>query len=188
MKPMNPISRPSVRVVIVDAMPQDYEALLAAADTPGVSIHFLLSGSDALRFARRYPSQLWVINARLPDMSGFDLAEMLRSTRRSALVFIIGDEYCLDDEIRALTLGLAKYVCKPLEPSWILPHSRDFCIPLPAPRSSPPSLWVISASDSDAAEETPEALSLPGANKAGGEGEDQVILPFNPHFSQLPAA
>ncbi len=187
---MNSISKPSVRVVIVDSVPQDYEALLAAAGTPGVSIHFLSSGRDALRFARRFESGLWVINTELPDMTGFDLAAMLRSIRRSALVFMIGDEYRLDDEMQALTLGLAKYLCKPLEPSWILPHSRDFCIPLPSYWASTPELWVVSPSDGDAggnmpAESVSESLSLSSLER---EVEDQVILPFNPNFPQPPAA
>jgi CheY-like chemotaxis protein len=183
---MNPISKPSVRVVIVDSTPQDYEAVLAAAGTPGVSIHFLLSGTDALHFARRCQSGLWVINAQLPDMSGFDLAEMLRSVRRSAVVFIIGDEYRLDDEMQALTLGLAKYLCKPLEPSFILPHSRDFCIPLRAYRNSSPALRIVSPPQSGAVEGRPVLLALPGAS--GEKGENEVILPFNPNFPQRPAA
>ena len=28
-------------------------------------------------------------------------------------------------------MGLAKYLCKPLEPSWVLPHEGESCIPLP---------------------------------------------------------
>ena len=76
MKPMS--SAPSVRIIIVDETPEDYNAVLAAAGTPGVSFHFLLSGNHALRFAKRYPSGLWVIHTQLPDVSGFDFAQMLR--------------------------------------------------------------------------------------------------------------
>ncbi len=184
--PMKPILTPLIRVAIVDSSPQDYNALLAAAGTPGLSIHFLSNGNDALRFARRYQSGLWVINTQLPDMSGFDLAEMLRSVRPSALVFIIGDEYRVDDEVQALTLGLAKYLCKPLEPSWILPHSRDFCIPLRAYQNSSPALRVVAPAQGDAAEDSPESVPLPAAGAK--EGEDQVILPFNPNFRRRPAA
>ena len=151
-----------------------------------MSIHFLSSGRDALRFAKRFESGLWVINTELPDMTGFDLATMLRSIRRSALVFMIGGEYRLDDEMQALTLGLAKYLCKPLEPSWILPHSRDFCIPLPSYWSSLPELWVISPSDTDAAEDESESFSMTATTDE--EEETQIILPFNPNFPQRPAA
>ena len=172
-----------------DSTPQDYHALLASAGTPGVSFHFLISGNDALRFAKRQQSGLWVINTRLSDMSGFDLAAMLRSVRPNALVFIIGDEYCLDDEMQALTQGFAKYLCKPLEPSWLLPDSQDFCIPLPANRFLAPVLRVITSSDRDANEVSPETVSLPGGEE--NEADDQVILPFNPdvpRIRRMPAA
>ena len=183
---MKPLSAPSNRIAIVDSSPEDYIELLAAADRPGVSIHFLISGNDALRFARRYHSGLWVINSQLPDMSGFDLAEMLRSVHRSAVVFLIGDEYRLDDEMQALTLGLAKYLCKPLEPSWILPHRRDFCIPLPACRNLSRALRVVTPAEYDGKEYNIEVHTLPRASEE--EGEDQVILPFDPAFRQRPAA
>ena len=177
---------PSVRIIIVDSTPQDYNALLAAAGAPGVSIHFLVSGNDALRFVKRNPSGLWVINTQLPDVSGFDLAQMLRSVRPSALVFMMGDEYRLDDEMQTLTLGLAKYLCKPLEPSWILPDSQDFCIPLRAYRNAFPALSVAAPAKRKVTEDLPETISMAGASADDGEGRD--IVPFNPDFRRRPAA
>ncbi len=177
---------PSIHIAIVDSTPQDYISLLFAAQSPGVSIHFLLRGNDALRFAKRYHSVVWVINSRLPDMTGFDLAEMLRTVRRSAAVYLICDEYREEDEMRALTLGLAKYLCKPLEPSWVLPHRRDFCIPLPTCRSLSSALRIVAPVEYDGKDGALTALSLPGANERADE--DQVILPFNPNLRQRPAA
>jgi CheY-like chemotaxis protein len=183
---MKPILTPSIRVAIADSAPEDYDALLAAAGTPGVSIHFLSSGNDSLRFAKRCHAGLWVINTRLPDMSGFDLAEMLRAVRPSALVFMIADEYRLDDEVQALTLGLTKYLCKPLDPAWVLPQSRDFCIPLPIYRRSPLLSQMVASPESVVFEAPRQSVPLPGTSEE--EGEDQVILPFNPNFRQRPAA
>jgi CheY-like chemotaxis protein len=185
-KPMKQILTPSIRVAIVDASPQDYCALLADAGRPGVSIHFLIDGNDTLRFAKRCHCGLWVINRQLPDMSGFDLAQMLRSVRPSALIFLIAEQYNLDDELQTLTLGLAKYLCKPLEPAWILPDSEDFCIPLPTSRSVPPIFRVVSSPASDIIMDMPESVSLPEAAEKWGGG--QVVLPFNPDFRRKPAA
>ncbi len=121
----------SLRLAVVDMAPRDYSELLAATGAPGVSLHFLVSGNDALQFARRWQAGLWLVNSQLCDMTGFELAETLRSTRPSALIFIIGDQYRLADELQTLSMGLAKYLCKPLEPSWVLPHEGESCIPLP---------------------------------------------------------
>ncbi|MGA2502216.1 MAG: hypothetical protein ABSH20_31115, partial [Tepidisphaeraceae bacterium] len=77
-------------------------------------------------------------------------------------------------------------LCKPLEPAWILPNSRDFCIPLPAYRNSPPALRIVAPAESGQEVSTPESLPLPGAGKE--VGDDQVILPFKPRSRRKPAA
>jgi ActR/RegA family two-component response regulator len=173
---MKPIPEPSLRVAIVDSAPQDYQGLLAAAGKPGVSVHFLSTGNDALRFARRMQSVFWVINTRLLDMSGFDLAAMLRAVRPSAHVFIIADKYRLDDEMQTLTLGLAKYLCKPLEPSWILPQ-QDSCIPMPTVRQLP-TILSVKQPPHNGIPEVP--MSIPLRPQTEKEKDDQVILPFSP--------
>ena len=73
-----------------------------------VSLHFLASGHDALQFARRWRAGLWVVNSKLNDMSGFALAQTLRSTRPSALIFLLGDEYCPADESQTLAMGVCQ--------------------------------------------------------------------------------
>ena len=127
-----PLVSRSVRVAVVDSAPEDYADLLAATGSPGISLHFLFSGCDALNFARRWQMNLWIVNSRLCDMTGFDLAQKLRSQRPNASIFIIGDEYQLADELRTMTQGLTKYLCKPIEPSWVLPREDGECIPLSA--------------------------------------------------------
>ena len=72
-----------------------------------------------MRLVRRLDVDLWIVNAALPDMSGFDLAHLLRRSQRGARVFLIDNEYQIENELRALSLGLSKYLCKPLDPAWI---------------------------------------------------------------------
>lgn len=177
---MHSVTLPSTRVAIVDDSPNDYGNVLAAIARPDVSMHFMLTGHDAIRFARRWHAGVWVINSNLCDMSGFELAETIRGIKPNALVFIIGDDYCMDDEMQTLTLGLAKYVCKPLEPSWILPHSEDACIPMPilhAPHT-PPTLRLVAADalrdDAVAESESERAAEIFHRDDA------EVILQFDP--------
>ena len=181
------MASPSVRLAIVDPTPQDYVDLLSAGGTPGVSMHFLVSGNDAIRFARRWQTALWVVNTRLLDMGGFDLAEMLRSIRPSALIFMIGDQYSLDEELQTLTLGLAKYLCKPLEPSWVLPQYEESCIPMSALRGWEPSFRVISLSEQARGDHVDDD-HIAGAICDEPGGADQVILPFERNDKRRPAA
>ena len=185
----------SVRLAIVDSAPQDYGHLLEAAGAGqplagGVSLHFLVSGRDALQFARRWRAGLWVVNCQLNDMSGFALAETLRSTRPSALIFLIGDDNRLPDELQTLEMGFAKYLYKPLEPHWVLPHAVKSCIPLAAFRS--PVRPARAASTVQAALEkvphAPDILRIARAADWADSSIAQMILPFAGASEQRPAA
>lgn len=107
-------------VAVVDPNAADYANVETAVELSGINFHWMPTAVEAMRYARRCGSDLWVINSNLPDRSGFDLAEMLRRMEPGARVIIVSDEYNADDEIETLALGLMKYACKPIEPSWIL--------------------------------------------------------------------
>jgi CheY-like chemotaxis protein len=185
----NPPTSISLRLAIVDSAPQDYGHLLEAvgAGNPlagSLSLHFLASGRDALQFARRWRAGLWVVNSRLNDMSGFTLAETLRSTRPSALIFLIGDEYFPADESRTLSMGFAKYLCKPLDPCWVLPLEGSSSISLSAFRSSVRPAQTASKRSADA----PDVLSFASAASWAESSSAHVILPFAEASEQRPAA
>jgi DNA-binding response OmpR family regulator len=133
---MSTASLHQTTVVVVDRNPADYDALLGAADEPRMNLHFLVKGNDALRLARKWAVDLWVINATLADMSGFDLAQMLRRSHLGARVFIVDDEYRVENELQTLSLGLSMYVCKPVEPAWICATAQPRVVPAPEPAAA----------------------------------------------------
>jgi CheY-like chemotaxis protein len=166
-------------------MPEDYVDLLAAAGDRGVSIHFLFSGCDALNFARHWQMGLWIANSRLCDMSGFELAGKLRSQRPNATIFIIGDEYQLADELETMTLGLAKYLCKPLEPAWVLPDRDASCIPLSALRDAgAPRRRKVRGAQLAGRQTCPETAACSPERTP----LDRAILPFGENCRPRPAA
>lgn len=107
-------------VAAVDPCAADYADVEMAVESSGINFRWMPTAVEAMRHARRCGADLWVINSNLPDRSGFDLAEMLRRMEPGARVIIVSDRYNVDDEIETLALGLLKYACKPIEPSWIL--------------------------------------------------------------------
>jgi CheY-like chemotaxis protein len=180
-----PLISRTVRLAVVDSTPADYAGLLAATGTVGVSLHFLFSGYDALNFARRWQMSLWIVNSRLCDMSGFELSQKLRSQRPNASIFIIGDEYQMADELQTMTQGLTKYLCKPLEPSWVLPPEDESCIPLSASRDP----ISTRCSESVAGQPTCETFAKSTvAIRAGSYPHDRDILPFENSSTRRPAA
>lgn len=123
-------------IVIVDSSCDRYGDFVRAAQDGEVGLHFCVDGRSAVRLARRFRADAWLVSADLPDMSGFDLLDMLSphvlqgdvdpmlSGARISLdrmgeglragIFIVSDSYRLVDEQRALASGVAGYLVRPV--------------------------------------------------------------------------
>jgi len=66
-------------VVVVDPRFDAYKALAASARLGKISLHFRASGAAAVRLARRFRVDAWLIAPELDDMSGHDLVPLLQS-------------------------------------------------------------------------------------------------------------
>ena len=64
-------------IVIVDPACDRYGDFVQAARAGEVGLHFCCDGRSAVRMARRFRADVWLVSSDLPDMSGFDLLEML---------------------------------------------------------------------------------------------------------------
>jgi DNA-binding response OmpR family regulator len=102
-------------MMVVDSQSEDYDTLCAMCSHREQQFRLLRLANQALPLSRDPAVGLWLINVSLPDMSGFDLADMLKQESSRAPVIMVADEYCEADELRTLSLGLAAYMCKPLE-------------------------------------------------------------------------
>ncbi|MBU6222511.1 MAG: hypothetical protein KGR24_07125 [Planctomycetes bacterium] len=123
-------------IVIVDPACDRYADFVAAARAGEVGLHFCSDGRSAVRMARRFRADVWLVSMELADMSGFDLLEILSThvvhgdvdpmlsgarislgrigeTQHSA-IFMVADEYRLEDEQRALVSGIAGYLVRPI--------------------------------------------------------------------------
>lgn len=103
---------PQSHVVVADSRPRDYRHLALLAGEFDWHVHLLTSGGATLQFARHSVADLWIVNCRLPDMSGFDLVEMLRDLPVCGVQFLVGNRYDADEERRACACGAGLYLCK----------------------------------------------------------------------------
>lgn len=123
-------------IVIVDSAIHHYADFVAAARKGTIGLHFCADGRAAMRMAKRFRADVWLVSADLPDMSGFDLLDMLaedieqssvdplRSGSSVSLghlddvvksrVYVVADEYRIEDEQRALAAGVAGYRVRPV--------------------------------------------------------------------------
>jgi PleD family two-component response regulator len=136
------IVRPTLRsagikeIVVVDSTPDRYGGLVQAAQAGETSLHFCVDGRSAVRLARRFRADIWLVASDLPDMAGFDLLEMLsplvmqgsvdplRSGHPISLdrighgmrsgVFMVSDEYSIEAEQRALAAGVSGFLVRPV--------------------------------------------------------------------------
>jgi DNA-binding response OmpR family regulator len=132
---MKPATRSTDGLIVVDAKLDDYGVLIAAQREHDLRIKLFATGESALRAARASSVALWLINVRLPDMTGIHLLGLVRRRLRRCSVFLVGDTYSADDEVAARQAGATAYVCKPASAAWLesyLPRCRS-----PAIRAGP---------------------------------------------------
>ena len=102
------------RILVIDSRQSDYDDLRGLAVADGCEIRFLTSARAALRQRREVRAGLLIVSVELPDFSGFDLVEMLQPFPKGTIVFLVANQYAVEDEVRALRLGINSYLCKPL--------------------------------------------------------------------------
>jgi DNA-binding response OmpR family regulator len=128
----NRASIPRSIVWIVDAHRSDYGHLLADVKSEQLEIHFLSSGRELLHCWFTGAPDVCIVNLQLPELNGFDIIEMIRPFPEGTAVCLLADKYVLEDEIRALSLGVHSYLCKPLEARVFF----KFCLCLRAKRET----------------------------------------------------
>jgi PleD family two-component response regulator len=123
-------------IVIVDGSCDRYADFVQAAQAGDVGLHFCVDGRSAIRLARRFRADVWLVSTELADVSGFDLLAMLsphvlqggvdplRSGSRISLdqvgegmrpgIFVVSDNYSLEDEQRSLASGVSGYLVRPV--------------------------------------------------------------------------
>jgi CheY-like chemotaxis protein len=114
-------------LVIVDSSCERHAEFVKAAQEGTIGLHFCTDGRSALRLSRRFRGDAWLVAVELPDMSGLDLVEMLTTTMpqaagglrgggvvERAAIFLVGSEYRMADEQRALASGVSGYLVRPI--------------------------------------------------------------------------
>jgi two-component system phosphate regulon response regulator PhoB len=106
------------RILVVDDEP-DIVALVAYHLAKlGYRVSTAGSGADALELARRERPALVVLDLMLPDLSGFEVLERLRTddATRQLPVLMLTARREEPDRIRGLSLGADDYLTKPFSP------------------------------------------------------------------------
>ena len=107
----------SRRIMVVEDHPDAAEMLAMLLTEQSHQVHIVGDGHAALQAVGQFRPDIMLIDIGLPGMSGYDLAERIRSDRSLGHVLLValtgysGD----DDRERALECGFDRHIVKPID-------------------------------------------------------------------------
>ncbi len=108
-----------VKFLIVDDLPENIRALEALLKRDDLEVHAARSGREALELLLCNDYALALLDVQMPEMDGFELAELMRGTERTRQVPIIFITASASDEgrrFRGYEAGAVDFIFKPVDP------------------------------------------------------------------------
>ncbi|HEY0481601.1 MAG TPA: hybrid sensor histidine kinase/response regulator [Kofleriaceae bacterium] len=108
-----------LKVLIVDDNPENLVALEALIRRDGVQLLIARSGSEALELLLVHDVALALLDVQMPDMDGFELAELMRGgarTRQVPIMFITAGASDPWRVFKGYETGAVDFLVKPLDP------------------------------------------------------------------------
>jgi PAS domain S-box-containing protein len=107
-----------IKILLVDDTPENLISLEAALDGLGQELVLANSGTEALRHLLEDDFAAILLDVKMPEMDGFQTAELIRSRKRSRdipILFLTG--YKSDEHLfRGYDLGAVDFLFKPIVP------------------------------------------------------------------------
>jgi PAS domain S-box-containing protein len=112
------IRESNVKILLVDDTPENLISLEAALESLGEELVFARSGREALRHLLEDNFAAILLDVKMPDMDGFETAELIRSrprSRNTPILFLTG--YKSEEHLfRGYDLGAVDFLFKPIVP------------------------------------------------------------------------
>lgn len=120
------------KILIVDDVDENLVALEALLRRPGAQILQARSGTEALELVLQHEFALALVDVQMPEMDGFELAELMRGSERSKyipIIFVTAGTRDTGRMFRGYETGAVDFLFKPIDPL-ILKHKTDTFIRL----------------------------------------------------------
>ncbi|HYF03087.1 MAG TPA: PAS domain S-box protein, partial [Patescibacteria group bacterium] len=105
-----------VNILMVDDRPENLLALESTLSDTGLNLIKANSGTEALRWLLREEFAVILLDVQMPDMDGFETAELIRQRRNSEhtpIIFVTANTTDDANLIRGYSLGAVDYIQKP---------------------------------------------------------------------------
>jgi PAS domain S-box-containing protein len=107
------------RILLVDDQEANLVALEATLKDLNQGLVRAKSGQEALRLLLQQDFALILLDVRMPDMDGFETAELIRKRQKSRdtpIIFITAADSSSDQIVRGYRVGAVDFISKPLVP------------------------------------------------------------------------
>jgi signal transduction histidine kinase len=122
-----PSSTSSIKFLLVDDLEENLIALEALLRRDELTLLKARSGAEALELLLEHEVALALIDVQMPDMDGFELAELMRGverTRHVPIIFITAGIREGQHVFKGYDAGAVDFLFKPIDPS-ILKHKTE---------------------------------------------------------------
>src|SRR5712671_2815182 len=112
------LTREKVKILLVDDNPDNLVSLEAALETLNEDLVSARSGTEALRYLLENDFAAILLDVKMPEMDGFEAAELIRSRKRSQHTPILFLTAYRNEEhlFRGYDLGAVDFLFKPIVP------------------------------------------------------------------------
>ena len=110
---------PVVKCLLVDDLDENLLVLAALLRRPGLELLLARSGPEALELLLQHDVALAFLDVHMPDMDGFELAELMRGserTRHVPIIFVTAGEHDQRRVFKGYESGAVDFLHKPIEP------------------------------------------------------------------------
>lgn len=119
-----------IPVLLVDDRPENLTALEGILEDMGLDIFKATSGNEALRLSLKHDFAIVLMDVRMPDMDGFETAELMRAnqkTSRLPIIFVSAAMKDTEHQFKGYDTGAFDYLLKPIEPTILRSKMKVFC-------------------------------------------------------------
>jgi PAS domain S-box-containing protein len=116
-------------ILIVDDIKENLQTLEMNMRSLNARIIAATNGMDALELIKAYDFALMIIDVQMPELNGFELAEMIRNGRRnrhSPIIFLTAVYYDQNSVYQGYRAGAVDYITKPFNREILLSKARIF--------------------------------------------------------------
>jgi signal transduction histidine kinase len=118
-----------VNILVVDDIAQNLTAVEALLARPGIAILKAASGAEALELLLTHEVALALVDVQMPQMDGFELAELIRGSERTRaipLIFLTAATREPSYSFRGYEAGAVDFLFKPLDAKVLISKVKVF--------------------------------------------------------------